>query len=130
MKENPTQPLPFAVVEVVVLAGPLLLTSHDATTVLAVTPFAVIVVLSFSLLSLPVQPPSLSLRCCRPFSSLVGASVLVGCFNEVVLVIASEGVNLNAIEEELNKQCQSLLRGEFAGKAHPQFHSFMMYLRS
>ncbi|MED6131563.1 hypothetical protein PIB30_010883 [Stylosanthes scabra] len=40
-------------------------------------------VFSFSLLSLTVQPPSLPPRCCRPFSSLVGASVLVGCFNEL-----------------------------------------------
>ncbi|CAJ1935879.1 unnamed protein product [Sphenostylis stenocarpa] len=37
--------------------------------------------------------------------------------SQVVLVIAGEGVDLNAIEEELSKQCQSLPRGEFAAKA-------------
>ncbi|MED6122455.1 hypothetical protein PIB30_039935 [Stylosanthes scabra] len=45
--------------------------------------------------------------------------------SQVVLVIAGEGVNVNAIEEEFNKQCQSLPRGEFSAKAH----SFIVYAR-
>lgn len=45
--------------------------------------------------------------------------------SQVVLVIAGEGVNLNAIEEELSKQCQSLPRGEFAAKALT--HSFIVH---
>jgi len=40
-------------------------------------------------------------------------------------VIAGEGVDLNAIEEELSKQCQSLPRGEFAAKALT--HSFIVH---
>ncbi|XP_047172400.1 histidinol dehydrogenase, chloroplastic-like [Vigna umbellata] len=45
--------------------------------------------------------------------------------SQVVLVIAGEGVNLNAIEEELSKQCKSLPRGEFAAKALT--HSFIVH---
>lgn len=45
--------------------------------------------------------------------------------SQVVLVIAGEGVDLKAIEEELSKQCQSLPRGEFAAKALS--HSFIVY---
>ncbi|KAG5015090.1 hypothetical protein JHK85_021226 [Glycine max] len=45
--------------------------------------------------------------------------------SQVVLVISGEGVDLNVIEEELNKQCQSLPRGEFAAKALS--HSFIVY---
>ncbi|KAK7399753.1 hypothetical protein VNO78_10942 [Psophocarpus tetragonolobus] len=45
--------------------------------------------------------------------------------SQVVLVIAGEGVELNAIEEELSKQCLSLPRGEFAAKALS--HSFIVY---
>ena len=42
-------------------------------------------------------------------------------------MIAGEGVNLNGIEEELSKQCQSLPRGEFVAKALS--HSFIVYAR-
>ncbi|KAK4254751.1 hypothetical protein QN277_010086 [Acacia crassicarpa] len=45
--------------------------------------------------------------------------------SQVVLVIAGDGVNVNAIEEELNKQCNSLPRGEFAAKALS--HSFIVH---
>ncbi|KAK7319312.1 hypothetical protein RJT34_04031 [Clitoria ternatea] len=47
--------------------------------------------------------------------------------SQVVLVINGEGVEVNAIEEELRKQCQSLPRGEFAAKALS--HSFIVYAR-
>ncbi|KAJ1389711.1 Histidinol dehydrogenase, conserved site [Sesbania bispinosa] len=47
--------------------------------------------------------------------------------SQVVLVIAGEGVDVNAIEAELSKQCQSLPRGEFAAKALS--HSFIVYAR-
>jgi len=47
--------------------------------------------------------------------------------SQVVLVIAGDGVDLNAIQEELSKQCQSLPRGEFASKALS--HSFIVYAR-
>ncbi|GAB4836515.1 Histidinol dehydrogenase, chloroplastic [Ancistrocladus abbreviatus] len=42
--------------------------------------------------------------------------------SQVVLVIAGDSVDLKAIEEEINKQCHSLPRGEFASKALS--HSF------
>ncbi|KAL2997172.1 hypothetical protein AAZX31_09G025300 [Glycine max] len=45
--------------------------------------------------------------------------------SQVVLVIAGDGVDLNAIQEELSKQCDSLPRGEFASKALS--HSFFVY---
>jgi len=45
--------------------------------------------------------------------------------SQVVLVIAGEGVDLNAIEQELSKQCKSLPRGEFAAKALT--HSFIVF---
>ncbi|KHN37608.1 Histidinol dehydrogenase, chloroplastic [Glycine soja] len=45
--------------------------------------------------------------------------------SQVVPVISGEGVDLNAIEEELSKQCQRLPRGEFAAKALS--HSFIVY---
>ncbi|CAI9117316.1 OLC1v1018686C2 [Oldenlandia corymbosa var. corymbosa] len=47
--------------------------------------------------------------------------------SQVVLVIAGEGVNLDAIDEEINKQCQSLPRGDFASKALS--HSFTVLAR-
>ena len=45
--------------------------------------------------------------------------------SQVVLVIVGDGVDLNAIQEELSKQCDSLPRGEFASKALS--HSFFVY---
>jgi len=42
-------------------------------------------------------------------------------------VIAGDGVDMNAIQEELSQQCQSLPRGEFATKALS--HSFIVYAR-
>ncbi|XP_038711373.1 histidinol dehydrogenase, chloroplastic isoform X2 [Tripterygium wilfordii] len=47
--------------------------------------------------------------------------------SQVVLVIAGDGVDLKAIEEEISKQCQSLPRGEFALKALS--HSFTVFAR-
>ncbi|RVW37081.1 Histidinol dehydrogenase, chloroplastic [Vitis vinifera] len=47
--------------------------------------------------------------------------------SQVVLVIAGDGVDLRAIEEEISKQCQSLPRGEFASKALS--HSFTVFAR-
>lgn len=47
--------------------------------------------------------------------------------SQVVLVIAGDGVDLNVIQQELTKQCQSLPRGEFASKALS--HSFIVYAR-
>ncbi|MED6111567.1 Anaphase-promoting complex subunit 10 [Stylosanthes scabra] len=49
--------------------------------------------LFLTLLSLPVQPPSspsLPPRFRRPFSSQVGASVLVACFNELSFIMAAD----------------------------------------
>ncbi|WKA10484.1 hypothetical protein VitviT2T_028052 [Vitis vinifera] len=48
--------------------------------------------------------------------------------SQVVLVIAGDGVDLRAIEEEISKQCQSLPRGEFASKALS--HSFTVFARN
>ncbi|KAL5771823.1 hypothetical protein ACOSQ2_011747 [Xanthoceras sorbifolium] len=45
--------------------------------------------------------------------------------SQVVLVVAGDGVDLRAIEEEISKQCQSLPRGEFALKALS--HSFTVF---
>lgn len=45
--------------------------------------------------------------------------------SQVVLVIAGDGVDVNAIQEELSQQCQSLPRGEFASKALS--HSFIVH---
>ncbi|XP_028785782.1 histidinol dehydrogenase, chloroplastic [Neltuma alba] len=45
--------------------------------------------------------------------------------SQVVLVIAGDGVDIQAIEEELSKQCSSLPRGEFASKALS--HSFIVH---
>ncbi|CAH9088104.1 unnamed protein product [Cuscuta europaea] len=45
--------------------------------------------------------------------------------SQVVLVIVGDDVNLTAIHEELNRQCQSLPRGEFASKALD--HSFTVF---
>ncbi|KAL3629930.1 Histidinol dehydrogenase, chloroplastic [Castilleja foliolosa] len=45
--------------------------------------------------------------------------------SQVVLVVAGEGVDINAIEYEINKQCNSLPRGDFASKALS--HSFIVY---
>ncbi|KAG5622307.1 hypothetical protein H5410_007525 [Solanum commersonii] len=47
--------------------------------------------------------------------------------SQVVLVIAGDGVDLNAIQEEIRKQCQALPRGEFALKALS--HSFTVLAR-
>lgn len=47
--------------------------------------------------------------------------------SQVVLVIAGDGVDFKAIEEEISKQCQSLPRGEFASKALS--HSFTVFAR-
>ncbi|KAL1320631.1 histidinol dehydrogenase, chloroplastic [Arachis ipaensis] len=47
--------------------------------------------------------------------------------SQVVLVTAGDGVDLNSIQEELSKQCNSLPRGEFASKALS--HSFIVHAR-
>ncbi|KAL0425392.1 UNVERIFIED_CONTAM: Histidinol dehydrogenase, chloroplastic [Sesamum radiatum] len=47
--------------------------------------------------------------------------------SQVVLVVAGEGVNITAIEDEISKQCNSLPRGNFASKALS--HSFTVYAR-
>ncbi|KAJ6301354.1 hypothetical protein OIU77_015627 [Salix suchowensis] len=47
--------------------------------------------------------------------------------SQVVLVVAGDGVDLKAIEEEISKQCQSLPRGEYASKALS--HSFTIFAR-
>ncbi|GMP40979.1 hypothetical protein CsSME_00011241 [Camellia sinensis var. sinensis] len=47
--------------------------------------------------------------------------------SQVVLVIAGDGVDIRAIEEEISKQCKSLPRGEFASKALG--HSFTVFAR-
>jgi len=47
--------------------------------------------------------------------------------SQVVLVIAGDGVDLNAIQEEIRKQCQALPRGEFALQALS--HSFTVLAR-
>lgn len=47
--------------------------------------------------------------------------------SQVVLVIAGEGVDFKAIEEEISKQCNSLPRGDFASKALN--HSFTVFAR-
>ncbi|XLU52940.1 histidinol dehydrogenase, chloroplastic [Arachis hypogaea] len=47
--------------------------------------------------------------------------------SQVVLVTAGDGVDLNSIQEELSKQCNSLPRGEFASKALG--HSFIVHAR-
>ncbi|KAI3874766.1 hypothetical protein MKW98_019339 [Papaver atlanticum] len=45
--------------------------------------------------------------------------------SQVVLVIAGDGVDVEAIEKEISSQCQSLPRGEFASKALS--HSFTVF---
>ncbi|PHT55844.1 Histidinol dehydrogenase, chloroplastic [Capsicum baccatum] len=47
--------------------------------------------------------------------------------SQVVLVIAGDGADLNAIQEEIRKQCQALPRGEFALQALS--HSFTVLAR-
>jgi len=47
--------------------------------------------------------------------------------SQVVLVIAGDGVDMKAIEQEISKQCQSLPRGEYAMKALN--HSFTVHAR-
>lgn len=47
--------------------------------------------------------------------------------SQAVLVIAGDGVDIKAIEEEISKQCGSLPRGEFASKALS--HSFIVFAR-
>lgn len=48
--------------------------------------------------------------------------------SQVVLVLVGEGVNLDEIEMELEKQCKSLPRGQFAAKALT--HSFTVLARN
>ncbi|KAL6495774.1 Histidinol dehydrogenase, chloroplastic [Orobanche gracilis] len=47
--------------------------------------------------------------------------------SQVVLVVAGKGIDINAIEDEINKQCNSLPRGNFASRALS--HSFIVYAR-
>nr|CAD1819608.1 unnamed protein product [Ananas comosus var. bracteatus] len=47
--------------------------------------------------------------------------------SQVVLVVAGDGVDMGAIEAEVNKQCASLPRGEFASKALS--HSFTVFAK-
>ncbi|KAL7120228.1 hypothetical protein ACP275_02G109700 [Erythranthe tilingii] len=47
--------------------------------------------------------------------------------SQVVLVVAGEGVDVTAIEDEIEKQCNSLPRGAFASKALS--HSFIVHAR-
>ncbi|KAG2534743.1 hypothetical protein PVAP13_9NG080700 [Panicum virgatum] len=47
--------------------------------------------------------------------------------SQVVLVIAGDGVDLDAIEAEVSKQCNALPRGEFASKALS--HSFTVFAK-
>ncbi|KAK9997406.1 hypothetical protein SO802_022092 [Lithocarpus litseifolius] len=47
--------------------------------------------------------------------------------SQVVLVISGDGVDLKGIEEEINKQCQSLPRGDIALKALS--HSYSVFAR-
>ncbi|KAI3880231.1 hypothetical protein MKX03_015210 [Papaver bracteatum] len=47
--------------------------------------------------------------------------------SQVVLVIAGDGVDVEAIEKEISSQCQSLSRGDFASKALS--HSFTVVAR-
>lgn len=47
--------------------------------------------------------------------------------SQVVLVVAGDGVNISAIENEISQQCQNLPRGEFAAKALS--HSFIVFAR-
>lgn len=47
--------------------------------------------------------------------------------SQVVLVIAGDGVDIKAIDEEIKKQCESLPRGQFALKALS--HSFTVFSR-
>ncbi|KAI3980304.1 hypothetical protein MKX01_001375 [Papaver californicum] len=47
--------------------------------------------------------------------------------SQVVLVIAGDGVDVEAIEKEISLQCQSLPRGDFASKALA--HSFTVFAR-
>ncbi|RZC48354.1 hypothetical protein C5167_041312 [Papaver somniferum] len=47
--------------------------------------------------------------------------------SQVVLVIAGDGVDVEAIEKEISSQCQSLPRGDFASKALA--HSFTVLAR-
>lgn len=45
----------------------------------------------------------------------------------MVLVVAGEGIDVEAIEAEVSKQCDSLPRGDFASKALN--HSFIVFAR-
>lgn len=47
--------------------------------------------------------------------------------SQVVLVISGDDVDIKAIEEEVQKQCDSLPRGDFASKALS--HSFTVFAR-
>jgi len=58
---------------------------------------------------------------------LVSLQAEHGPDSQVVLVVVGDSVDLNAIEEEIAKQCKSLPRGEFASKALS--HSFTVFAR-
>lgn len=47
--------------------------------------------------------------------------------SQVVLIVAGDGVDITAIEDQINKQCNSLPRGSFAAKALS--HSFIVHAR-
>ncbi|KAF3321641.1 Histidinol dehydrogenase [Carex littledalei] len=47
--------------------------------------------------------------------------------SQVVLVVAGEGIDVEAIEAEVSKQCAALPRGDFASKALS--HSFIVFAR-
>ncbi|KAL8108803.1 hypothetical protein AgCh_025046 [Apium graveolens] len=47
--------------------------------------------------------------------------------SQVVLVIAGDGLDISAVEVEIDKQCKNLPRGEFASKALS--HSFIVFAR-
>ncbi|CAL1380342.1 unnamed protein product [Linum trigynum] len=47
--------------------------------------------------------------------------------SQVVLVVVGDGIDMEAIEQEISKQCQALPRGEYASKALS--HSFSVYAR-
>lgn len=63
-------------------------------------------------------------------SSFINSLILQaehGPDSQVVLVIAGDGANVDAILAEVSKQCDNLPRGEFASKALN--HSFVVFAR-
>ncbi|CAL1402824.1 unnamed protein product [Linum trigynum] len=68
-------------------------------------------------------------RCASPVH--VAADLLSqaehGPDSQVVLVVVGDGIDMEAIEQEISKQCQALPRGEYASKALS--HSFSVYAR-